>query len=44
MYYSSKRLQTVKKEQKPFWEMIQVAVAEYQIITHLGPVRSLITL
>lgn len=39
-----KRLQIVNKEQNPFWEMIQVAVAEYQIITHLGCVRSLITL
>lgn len=39
-----KKLQLVKKEQKPFWEMIQVAVAEYQIITHLGPVRSVKTL
>lgn len=40
----SKRLQIVKKEQKPFWKMIQVAVADYQIIAHLGPVRSFITL
>lgn len=37
-----KRLQTVKKEQQPFWEMIQAAEAEHQIITHLGPIRSLI--
>lgn len=39
-----KRLQIVNKEQNPFWEMIQVAVAEYQVITRLGCVRSLITL
>lgn len=36
-----KRLQTVKTEQQPFWEMTQAAAAEHQIITHLGPVKSL---
>jgi len=39
-----KMLQIAEEEQKPFWDMIQVAAAEYQIITHLGPVRNLVTL